>query len=487
MVGRRRFLAGAGYAVVSGLAGCTEGSPQQEQCAEATDDPPPDWALLRSRLGKRLALPGEQGYADAARPYNRLFDDRRPAAVARCTRPEDVRWCLEAGRSAGLPIAARSGGHSYAAYSTPQGGLVLDVRGMSGVAMGRDGVAEVGAGARLQEVYTAVARAGRCLPGGTCASLGIAGLTLGGGMGVLSRKFGLTCDQLLAARVVVPDGRVVLASPHQAPELFWALRGGGGGNFGIVTTLWLRTQPLPQLALFELQFPDGSAPEVLGAWQQWMPRAPDELWARVLVTGGSPPGCRVQGCFAGSDDNARSQVAEFLRHAGKPSSQSVWPMGYLDAMQYFAASSNDRDATSGGQSFLASSRVQDHPADPTAVTGLLDGHERLTVLFEPLGAAIARTPVRATAFPHRHALSVAQVYAVAEPSHPETAGEVAVVQEALATLIGPGAYINYPDPGQHDWASASYGPNLPLLQAVARRWDPYGVLAFPQGLAHHCH
>lgn len=483
MVGRRRFLAGAGL-LLGGLPGCTRNSPQQGRCVAAADDPLPDWARTRSRLAGRLTLPGDAGYADAARPYNRLFDRRRPAAVARCAGPSDVQVCLETGRSAGLPIAARSGGHSYAAYSAPEGGLVIDVRGMSGVAVGGDGVAEVGAGARLQEVYTALARAGRCLPAGTCASLGIAGLTLGGGVGVLSRKFGLTCDHLLAARLVVPDGRVVLASEHQATDLFWALRGGGGGNFGIVTTLWLRTQPLPRLALFELQFPDGRAPDVLGAWQQWMPRAPDELWARVLLTGGSPPRCRVQGCFAGPDRTARSLVTDFLRHTGAASAQSVWQTGYLDAMQYFAASANDRDVTSGGQSFIASSRVQDHPADPTAVVGLVDGHERLTILFEPLGAAIARTPVQSTAFPHRRALSIAQVYAVADPGHPETAAEVEGVQQALATVIGRGAYINYPDPGQHDWAGASYGPNLPRLQAIARRWDPQGVLAFPQGLAH---
>lgn len=481
MVGRRRFLAAAGYAALGGLGGCTEG--QQRRCAGPAGDPRLDWGRVRSQLAGRLALPGDQGFADAARPYNRLFDDRRPAGIAHCSRPEDVQVCLDAGRSSGLPVAARGGGHSYAAYSTPEDGLVIDLRGISGVAVGRDGIAEVGAGTRLQEVYTALATAGRCVPGGTCASLGIAGLTMGGGVGVLSRKFGLTCDQLLAARVVVPDGRIVLASPQHASDLFWALRGGGGGNFGIVTTLWLRTEPLPQLVLFELQFPGGSAPDVVGAWQEWMPRVPDELWARVLVTGGTPPGCRVQGCFVGSDRIARSLVGEFLSKTGTSSQQSLWQTGYLDAMRYFAASANDRDAMGGGQSFLASSRVQDHPADPATVAGLLNGQDRLTILFEPLGAAIARVPVQATAFPHRRALSVAQVYAVAGPDHPETAAEVAGVQQALAATIGRGAYINYPDPGQHDWASASYGPNLPRLQAVARRWDPHGVLAFTQGLA----
>jgi FAD/FMN-containing dehydrogenase len=489
-VGRRRFLAAAGLAA-AGISGC---SSTQPPLGCGSDDParPPHWATVRSHLSQRLLLPGDAGYAEASRPYNRLFDGRRPAAVARCARVEDVQLCLEAGRSAGLPMAARSGGHSYAGYSTPDGGLVIALRDIADVRVHQDGVAEIGAGARLIDVYAALARAGRCLPAGTCASLGIAGLTLGGGIGVLSRKFGLTCDRLIAARMVAPDGRVVLASREAAPELFWALRGGGGGNFGIVTTLWLRTEPLPELTVFELHFPDGSAPEVLGAWQEWMSTAPDELWARLIVTGGGPPACKVQGCFVGSATAVDGQLAGLVRSAGtQPSSQAAWGAGFLNTMRYFADCSDRsiqecRDAETDGQAFAASSRVQQHQVDPPQVIDLLRGREKLTLLFEPLGGAIARTPVRATAFPHRHALATVQVFAPIDRSHPEIAAEVAAVQQALAAVIGAGAYINYADPGQRDWAQASYGPNLPLVRAIARRWDPQGVLAFPQGLTEVC-
>src|SRR6185312_14675612 len=125
------------------------------------------------------------------------------------------------------------------------------------------GKAVIGAGAKLQDVYAGLARAGRCLPAGTCPSVGIAGLTLGGGIGVLSRKYGLTCDRLVSARVVTADGALRTVSSSAEPELFWALRGGGGGNFGIVTSFSFDTVPAPQLTVFELGFPAGSAPEVL--------------------------------------------------------------------------------------------------------------------------------------------------------------------------------------------------------------------------------
>lgn len=470
--------------MAAGLTAC--GDPRTEVCGRPVVDRPPEWTALRSRVGTRLLLPADAGYARMSQAYNRLFDGRRPAGVVRCAGLDDVRASVDFGVSSGLRVAARSGGHSYPGYSTPEDGLVIDLRDMAGIRLDRRGVAEIGAGARLIEVYAALARVGRCVPGGTCASLGIAGLTLGGGMGVLDRAFGLTCDRLVAARVVTPGGRVVLASGQSEPELFWALRGGGGGNFGIVTTLWLRTEPLRELAVFELHFPDAASPAVFAAWQDWIPGAPDEMWARMLITGGTPASSTIQGCFLGSSATAGRHLAELIRRSGtQPASQTVWDAAFLDAMRYFADCSDRsvrqcREAEASGQAFVASSRVQQRRADPTGVCALLDGRPRLTLLFEPLGGAVARTPVSATAFPHRDALATAQVFA---PAGAGVEAEVATVQHELAEMIGTGAYINYLDPGQQDWAQASYGPNLARLRAIARRWDPHSVLGFPQGLA----
>ncbi|WP_157537300.1 FAD-binding oxidoreductase [Kitasatospora azatica] len=157
---------------------------------------PPDWSALKARLAGRLLLPQDQGYGTARLGYNELNDGQLPAAVARCTSASDVQACLDAARGHGVPIAARSGGHSYLGYSVPNGGLVMDLRPMARVQVLPDGTARVGAGARLIEVYAALAQAGRLLPAGSCPTVGVGGLTLGGGIGVLTRKYGLTCDRL---------------------------------------------------------------------------------------------------------------------------------------------------------------------------------------------------------------------------------------------------------------------------------------------------
>lgn len=149
--------------------------------------------------------------------------------------------------------------------------------------------------ARPTGVYQA-GRAGRCLPAGSCPTVGIAGLTLGGGIGVLARKYGMTCDHLVSARVVTAGGKLRTVSADSEPDLFWALRGGGGGNFGVVTSFTFRTDPAPPaVTVFSLHFPAGSANDVLDAWQRWLPEAPPELWANVVLSGGSPVQARVSG------------------------------------------------------------------------------------------------------------------------------------------------------------------------------------------------
>jgi FAD/FMN-containing dehydrogenase len=216
---------------------------------------------LKQKLSGALLLPEDAGYADAKVGFNPLFDQQKPAAVAKCSSADQVRDCVlaAAGR---VPIAGRSGGHSYAGYSTPTGGLVIDVAPMSQIQIKDERTVVIGAGAKLKDVYEVLAQSRRCLPAGTCPTVGIAGLTLGGGVGVLTRKYGLTCDHLLSAEVVAADGRILTASAESEPDLYWALRGGGGGNFGIVTSFTFSTDPAPNLVVFSLKFPTGSAATV---------------------------------------------------------------------------------------------------------------------------------------------------------------------------------------------------------------------------------
>src|SRR4051794_18541643 len=207
----------------------------------------------RIRGGGEVLLAGSAGYESARRSQIARFDGVRPRVVVRCKAPEDVAQAIAFARREGLPLALRSGGHCFAGRSSTAG-VVIDVSGMRAVSISDDTVA-VGAGARLGDVYDALGAHGRTIAAGCGPTVGIAGLTLGGGLGILGRSHGLTADQLVAARVVLADGRIVDCDAHRHEDLFWALRGAGGGQFGAVTELVLRTLPAPRATAFHLVWP----------------------------------------------------------------------------------------------------------------------------------------------------------------------------------------------------------------------------------------
>ncbi len=455
---------------------------------------PPDWQALKARLVGGLLQPGDPGYGAARLDYNELNDSQLPAAVARCTSPADVQVCLEAARGHGVPIAARSGGHSYLGYSVPDGGLVMDLRSMAQVEVRPDGTVSVGAGARLIEVYAALAQAGRLMPAGSCPTVGVSGLALGGGVGVLTRKYGLTCDRLLSAEVVTADSRLLTAAPDSEPELYWALRGGGGGNFAVVTRFTFSTEPAPGLTVFSLRFPPGSAAAVIGAWQQWVADAPFELWSNCVVSGGTPPICRVGGCYVGPPDALNPLLDQLVAAAATaPSSRSVLPKGYLDAMKYMAGCAYDTIAqchlvSEGGrlqrESFVAVSRVLDGALDAGRVADLMAGRSGVDLLLDSLGGVVADLAPDATAFPHRGSLATAQIYASTTAAGRAAAtATVDAIRDGLAELGATGAYVNYIDASLPDWGTAYYGENLARLKAVSRCYDPDQVFAFPQSVA----
>src|SRR5829696_2285018 len=201
-----------------------------------------DWGALQSAIAGDVVLPGSPGYESARKPAIARFHHVRPQAVVRCAIPADVSETISFARRIGLRTAARSGGHCFAGRSSTEG-IVVDVTPMRSVSVS-GGVATLGAGARLGEVYDALDGSGRTIPAGCGPSVGIAGLTLGGGLGVLGRLHGLTCDSLRAAEVVLADGRIVTCDERAAADLFWALRG-GTGRFGAVTALTFATVPSP--------------------------------------------------------------------------------------------------------------------------------------------------------------------------------------------------------------------------------------------------
>jgi FAD/FMN-containing dehydrogenase len=467
----------------------------------ATARPPADWAALRASLRGTLYLPSTAGYDDVRTTYNTRFDAIRPQAVARCAEVQDVQACVRFARDNGIRIALRSGGHSYAGWSTGTG-LVVDVGPLSGITVA-DASVTVGAGAKLIDVYDAVSSSGRGIAAGSCPTVGIAGLALGGGVGVLSRAWGLTCDQLIAADVVTADGFVRRCSASAEPDLFWALRGGGGGNFGVVTSLTFGTRAVGDLALAFLTWPWADAHAVVAGWQTWMRAAPDALWSTVHLEGGTGGrSVSIHAVYPAPAADIAVQLSALTAAIGRaPDYRESGARSYRDVMLLEAgclgrpvSACHLRGSTTAGElgreTFAAKSIVAGGALSDSAISSLVDGVAGASaggaaVLIDSLGGAVARVAQDATAFPHRGAFAILQLYASwpAGQSSDASIAWLRATHTAARALIGTAAYVNYIDADLTDWAEAYYGSNYARLRDVKRRYDPDGVFDFPQAIA----
>jgi FAD/FMN-containing dehydrogenase len=397
------------------------------------------------------------------------FKDVRPQRVARCATPEEVAAAL-AGRSE-LPLAVRAGGHCFEGRSSTRG-LLIDVSPMNAISVG-DGTVTVGAGTLQGDVYDTLTAQGRTFAGGCGPTVAITGLLLGGGIGLIGRRHGLACDQLLSAQVVLADGRVVRCDAEHEPDLFWALRGAGGCRFGVVTELTLRTVPAREETCCELRYPAEAAAEVIDAWQRW--DAPDEVAVSALVTApadpGLPPVVRVFGIADAvelpepeSATYTRMPYRELKRHLADDDPAGAWKPdpGLMYAKSHFFREPLARETIDALVAHLAQDRVPGQSRE-------LD--------FSPFGGGYARVPGDATAFPHRDArvLLKHEVVAEADPDR-------AWLAESWALAQGFGAYVNFPDADLDFWDHAYHGANLERLLQVRARYDPDGVFDAPHGL-----
>jgi len=469
--GRRRFL---GLAAAAGAAAAGSVMLGEPLAAAASGV---DYAALKRALRGTLLRPGDAGYSTAAKPYNSALGVRKPAAIAKVADADDVRTAVRLVRGHGVTLAARAGGHSYAGFSTPDNGVVVDLSALKGITVKSDGTAVVGAGVKLLDLYTALAAHGRALPAGSCPTVGVAGSTLGGGIGVVARPYGLTCDHLKAATVVTADGARPTVDGNHDADLFWALRGGGGGNGGIVTSFTFATVPAPAVTVFSLHFPASRTARVLRAWSQWMDAAPRQLTSLCAVTAATTPTNRVTGTWTGPASSLNSHLSALISAVGaNPTSRTVHTYGYLAAMKHFAG-----NLSVTHEAFRAASRMLGRTvtaAIADQVVALMRRQRGMVLLFDSLGGQVGQVRPADTAFVHRAAHASVQVYSGNAANGPA----VLAVQKALAPIVGTGAYVNYINPGQTDWATAYYGANLPRLRQVIRRYDPDRVFDFAQSV-----
>ncbi|MEU6310994.1 FAD-binding protein [Streptomyces sp. NPDC047014] len=486
----------------------------------------PDYGALARGMDGRLVLPGDADYPEARRLFQPRFDSLSPAAVAYPAHAADVAVCLDFARRSAVPVVARGGGHSYAGWSTRTGALVIDTGAMAAVSVGAgvpgDGV-RIGAGARLGDVHTALAAHGRSVPTGLCPSVGIAGLTLGGGLGLASRAYGTTSDRLTGARVVTADGRVREVSADREPDLFWALRGGGGGRFGVVTEFRFRTHPVADCAFAELHWPAARSGELLRGWQRWLGGLPDPFWSQVEFTveaGSAEPGAPAPApavrvlCLDGRAE-LEGQLTRLADLVGVPPRDS-WTVvrAHADTVRALAGCADlspeqcrlpgtlpgrDPRGRLGRHSYAARSDFWADPGLPDAAAGAVLAAVRRYAAEAPrggtgvvqldgvCGGAVNRVPAGATAFVHRDSAFLAQ-YLVYWPGS-ASAAEVARHQgwldglwQDLRPWASGRAYQNYTDPKLDGWGEAHYGPNLARLREVRRAYDPDLLFRFPQAV-----
>ena len=466
----------------------------------------PNWESLQGRIDGDVALPGSPAYQALPPPFNARFRDVRPAAVMSCASSQDVVEATSFARRHGLELETRAGGHSFAAHSSTRG-VLLDVTPMRSVSVA-GGVATVGAGARLGEVYEALQEHDLAIPGGTCPPVGVAGLTLGGGLGILGRKYGVTSDHLIGAEIVLADSRILRCDDHHEADLFWALRGAGAGNFGVVTTLVFRALPAPPTTTnVHLAWPYAQAAAVIGAWQRWAPTAPDELAASLKITVGTDPDCPpavdLYGAFHGSQADAARLVEELVGHMGAdPTAAAMTSMTWPRTRKFWAELGNPAEESGRpsvpqppeAQCLYAKSEFFARPLPAEAVGALLEAFvegrtagESRELDFMPWGGAYNRRPPDATAFVHRDQLFQLKHTVVVGPDAPpaDQAAAHRAVTRSWASVHPWGSgrvFQNFADPDLEHWAQAYYGPNYDRLVRVKARYDPANLFRFQQSL-----
>lgn len=440
-------------------------------------------AELAEALRGDTIRPGDASYEEARQVWNGAHD-RRPALIARCSGVADVMRAVELARSQNLLVAVRGGSHSIPGFSTCDGGIVIDLSRMNSVRVDPEAGAARAQGGATWSVFDHETQAfGLATNGGLVSSTGIAGFTLGGGIGWLMRKHGLTCDNLIGADIVTADGRLLHASEEENAELMWGLRG-GGGNFGIVTSLEYRVHPVgPTVLAGAIFYPGERAAEIYGFYRDWTSNAPDELTTVCNLATAPPvpflpeafhgkPVVVIAGMHCGSFEDGEHAMAP-LRRLGEPVADLWSPMPYA-AMQSLL----DPLWSPGSHNYMKAGWLGG--LDDAAIDTMVDQFAAVTspmteIHVHHVGGAVARVPAGATAFGERTAPFLLNIVS-RTPSADGYHAAVAWAQELYAAMEPAqtgGTYVNFLSAEGEDRARAAYREtSYDRLVALKDRYDP---------------
>ena len=438
-------------------------------------------------LTGRIVLPGDPQYNEARQEFNTFFN-KFPLVIVYAQKTQDVVNAVRWARYRDVPIRIRSGGHNYEGLSVIDAGVVIDVSEMKQAEIDRKhGTVTVQTGLRNFELYDTLGAEGLVVPSGVCRTPGIAGVTLGGGHSILSRAWGLTLDNLLELEMVNADGCVIRASDDYRADLFWASRGGGGGNFGVCTYFRFRTHPIETVGFAEISWDIRELEPVLRVWQEYtIPTADKRLTPTLLlINSGQQSSILMQGVFLGSANELRHLLQPLLR-AGSPQKVTIEEIPWLEAVALVAAASPESPLPfkSVGpylyhllpnEGIATVRRFINEPPPNTTVSVFLHG----------LGGAVAEVSNHATAYYYRKALSNMSLFATWDT--PDAAGPgirwVGEFRQAMRPFTK-GVYVNTPDFSIIHWPEAYYGSNFERLTQVKAKYggNPKNIFRYPQSI-----
>jgi FAD/FMN-containing dehydrogenase len=448
---------------------------------------------LRSDLRGNLLASGAPGYDESRTIWNAMID-RRPALIARCTSADDVAAAVRFARDHDLLLAVRGGGHNIAGNAVCEGGLMIDLSPMKAVRVDPDRrTARVEGGATLADFDREAQAFGLATPLGINSTTGVAGLTLGGGFGWLSRRLGLTIDNLLSTEVVTAKGEVVRASSDDNPDLFWALRG-GGGNFGVVTAFDFQLHPVgPEVLSGMIIHPLDAARDVLAFYRDFLPTTPEEFvcW---FVMRKAPPlpflpaewhGKEILAlavCYSGNDLAEGERIAAPLRAFGKPVADVIAPHPYAVWQTVL-----DPLLTPGQRNYWKSHDFRE--VSDGLINALIEHARKLPdpnteIAFAQLGGAVSRVPNDATAYGHRDGQFVLNVHGRWESRAKDAAciGWTRDLFQATAPFATGSVYVNFLTQDEGDRVRAAYGRNYDRLSQLKNKYDPRNLFRLNQNI-----
>jgi FAD binding domain/Berberine and berberine like len=466
-----------------------------------------DWTRLRAKLDGDLVLPSDSGYDLAKQLEIAQYDAINPQGIAYCETAEDVRACVQFAQHCDIPVRVRSGGHNHSGWSTSDG-LVIDVSRINHVTVGQSTI-HVGPGIEAVEAVNALRPYNKQVISGTCATVCLGGFLSGGGIGYHTRKFGIGSDRVVSARVALADGRIVHCSPQHEPDLYWAIRGGGGGNFGVVVDFEVQPIDAPTAVTYTTTWPADRMQQVLTEWQQWCVAGSNSLGSLLAVFPpfDGPPTILITGLYLGQKAELEAALSQLAARVGAPPVTST----VSDQLPYADAAHTNY---CGEKTLLQCHRVGQNPeaqmprapwerqsfqlinraltsSEIGSYLAAWDTHHELPYRYlecVALGGVANQIPRSSSAWWHRDARFLIG-YLVGQPNSTPTPDEVAAATDwtdrgaAVLAQFASGSYINFPSARPvPNWGRSTYGDHYSRLVQIKHQYDPTNFFRYPQSI-----